>query len=158
MTQPAYSVARAVAPAVAEHLRLHRQALAPHDPGLPPLELLPDAQAIEALVDTAFWACVGSPLFVTSPLSTSELSRSASTLLEIASSDCRNSRKWRLPANIRSRMTSNVQRSPKSSSPVLMGHVDRRSCLMGSILYWLQLASSRTRIPILKCNQFEEPR
>jgi len=58
MTQPAYSVARAVAPAVAEHLRLHRRALAPHDPGLPPLELLPDAQAIEALVDTAFWASV----------------------------------------------------------------------------------------------------
>lgn len=56
MTQPAYSVARAVAPAVAEHLRLHRLALPPHAPGVPPLELLPDAQAIEALVDAAFWA------------------------------------------------------------------------------------------------------
>jgi hypothetical protein len=58
MTQPAYSVARAIAPAVAEHLRLHRLAQPPHDPVLPPLELLPDAQAIEALVDTAFWASV----------------------------------------------------------------------------------------------------
>lgn len=58
MTQPAYSVARTVAPAVAEHLRLHRLALPPHAPGVPPLELLPDAQAIEALVDAAFWASV----------------------------------------------------------------------------------------------------
>src|SRR5688572_13066310 len=58
MTQPAYSVARAVAPAVAEHLRLHRRALPPHHPGLAPLEQLPDAQAIEALIDTAFWASV----------------------------------------------------------------------------------------------------
>ena len=58
LTQPAYSVARSVAPAVAEHLRLHRLALPPNLPGLPPLELLPDAQAIEALVDTAFWASV----------------------------------------------------------------------------------------------------
>ena len=58
LTQPAYSVARAVAPAVAEHLRLHRLALPPHAHGLPPLELLPDAQAIEALVDAAFWASV----------------------------------------------------------------------------------------------------
>ena len=58
MTQPAYAVARVVAPAVADHLRLHRAALPPHDPHLPPLELLPDAQVIEALVDTAFWASV----------------------------------------------------------------------------------------------------
>jgi hypothetical protein len=58
MTQPAYAVARAVAPAVAEHLRLHRAALPRHDPALPPLELLPDADVIEALVDTAFWASV----------------------------------------------------------------------------------------------------
>jgi hypothetical protein len=58
LTQPAYAVARTVAPAVAEHLRLHRAALPPHDPALPPLELLPDASVIEALVDTAFWASV----------------------------------------------------------------------------------------------------
>jgi hypothetical protein len=58
MTQPAYSVARAVAPTVAEHLRQHRMALPERHPGLPPLEHLPDAQAIEALVDTAFWASV----------------------------------------------------------------------------------------------------
>jgi hypothetical protein len=51
-------VARSVAPAVAEHLRFHRAALPPQDPAQPPLELLPDAGAIEALVDTAFWASV----------------------------------------------------------------------------------------------------
>jgi hypothetical protein len=51
-------VARTVAPAVAEHLQLHRAALPPHDPLLPPRELLPDARTIEALVDAAFWASV----------------------------------------------------------------------------------------------------
>jgi hypothetical protein len=51
-------VARAVAPTVAEHLQLHRAALPPHDPLLPPRELLPDAASIEALVDAAFWASV----------------------------------------------------------------------------------------------------
>jgi hypothetical protein len=49
MTQPAYAVARSVAPAVAEHLRLHRAALPPQAAAQPPLELLPDAGAIEAL-------------------------------------------------------------------------------------------------------------
>lgn len=58
MTQPAYAVARSIAPTVAEHLRLHRAALAPQHSAQPPLELLPDAGAIEALVDTAFWASV----------------------------------------------------------------------------------------------------
>lgn len=58
MAGPAYAVARNVAPAVAEHLRLHRAALPPQDPAQPPLELLPDARSIEALVDTAFWASV----------------------------------------------------------------------------------------------------
>ena len=53
---PAYAVARTVAPTVAEHLQLHRAALPPHDPLLPPRELLPDAECIEALVDAAFWA------------------------------------------------------------------------------------------------------
>jgi hypothetical protein len=47
-----------VATSVAEHLRLHRAALPPHDPAHPPLELLPNAHQIEALVDTAFWASV----------------------------------------------------------------------------------------------------
>jgi sensor domain DACNV-containing protein len=56
MTQPAYAVARVVAPTVAEHLQLHRAALPPHDPLRPPLELLPDARAIELIVDAAFWA------------------------------------------------------------------------------------------------------
>ncbi|OFW39560.1 MAG: hypothetical protein A3F70_13500 [Acidobacteria bacterium RIFCSPLOWO2_12_FULL_67_14] len=55
---PAYSVARTVAPTVAEHLQLHRAALPPADPERPPLELLPTARQIEALVDTAFWASV----------------------------------------------------------------------------------------------------
>lgn len=55
---PAYAVARTVAPTVAEHLQLHRAALPPHDPQLPPRELLPDAECIEALVDAAFWASV----------------------------------------------------------------------------------------------------
>lgn len=58
MTLPAYAVARNVAPTVAEHLRRHRAALPPQDPAQPPLELLPDARAIEAMVDTAFWASV----------------------------------------------------------------------------------------------------
>ena len=55
---PAYAVARTVAATVADHLQLHRAALPPHDPLLPPRELLPDAECIEALVDAAFWASV----------------------------------------------------------------------------------------------------
>ena len=51
-------MARIVAPTVAEHLQLHRAALPAHDPLLPPRELLPDASAIEAMVDAAFWASV----------------------------------------------------------------------------------------------------
>jgi hypothetical protein len=58
MPHPAYAVARTVAPTVAEHLQLHRAALPPHDPLLPPRELLPDASYIEALIDAAFWASV----------------------------------------------------------------------------------------------------
>ena len=58
MTQPAYGVARTVAPTVAEHLQIHRQALPPQDPAQPPLELLPGAREIELLIDAAFWASV----------------------------------------------------------------------------------------------------
>ena len=58
MPQPAYAVARTVAPTVAAHLQLHRAALPPHDPLLAPRELLPDARAIESIVDAAFWASV----------------------------------------------------------------------------------------------------
>lgn len=57
MTQPAYAVARSVAPAVAVHLRRHRERLPPL-PGRPPETLLPDAQTIEQLVDATFWASV----------------------------------------------------------------------------------------------------
>ena len=56
MTLPAYALARAAAPKVAEHLRLHRSSALASD--LPPIELLPDAAAVEAMVDTAFWASV----------------------------------------------------------------------------------------------------
>jgi hypothetical protein len=56
MPGSAYAVAHQVAPIVAEHLRLHRAALP--DAEAPPLALLPDASAIEALVDAAFWASV----------------------------------------------------------------------------------------------------
>ncbi|MBI4887277.1 MAG: hypothetical protein HY824_09300 [Acidobacteria bacterium] len=58
MNHPAYAVARMVAPAVADHLQRHRAALPPQDPARPPLELLPTAPHIEALVDVAFWASV----------------------------------------------------------------------------------------------------
>jgi sensor domain DACNV-containing protein len=58
MNQPAYAVARTVAPTVADHLRLHRAALPPSPADQLPLELLPTADHIEALVDTAFWASV----------------------------------------------------------------------------------------------------
>ena len=58
MNPPAYAVARTVAPTVAEHLRLHRAALPPSPADQLPLELLPTAEHIEALVDTAFWASV----------------------------------------------------------------------------------------------------
>jgi hypothetical protein len=58
VTDPAYAVARAVAPTVAQHLLLHRAALPANDPLQPSLELLPDAGAIESMVDTAFWASV----------------------------------------------------------------------------------------------------
>jgi hypothetical protein len=53
---PAYAVARSVAPKVAEHLRLHH-ANAP-DVDQSAVDLLPGAEVIEALVDTAFWASV----------------------------------------------------------------------------------------------------
>jgi hypothetical protein len=56
MPMPAYAVAGAVAPTVADHLRLHRAALPPQDANQPPFELLPEAPHIEALVDVAFWA------------------------------------------------------------------------------------------------------
>jgi hypothetical protein len=57
MSLPAYAVARAVAPSVANHLRLHRESVPPL--ALPPPDaLLPDAGAIEQLVDAAFWASV----------------------------------------------------------------------------------------------------
>jgi len=58
MPTPAYAIVGATAPAVAEHLQLHRAALPPQDPNQPPLELLPEASHIEALVDVAFWASV----------------------------------------------------------------------------------------------------
>jgi hypothetical protein len=58
MGDPAYAVARAVAPVVAEHLRLHRAALPPQDPAQLPLEMLPTAVQVEMLVDAAFWASV----------------------------------------------------------------------------------------------------
>jgi hypothetical protein len=57
MTQPAYAVARSVAPKVAEHLRLHRST-APDLGGVAVIDLLPDANVIESLVDAAFWASV----------------------------------------------------------------------------------------------------
>ena len=57
MPQPAYAVARTVAPKVAEHLRLHREK-APDLGGAAVVDLLPDAPVIEALVDAAFWASV----------------------------------------------------------------------------------------------------
>jgi len=58
MPSPAYAVAGAVAPTVAEHLQLHRAALPPQAPNQPPRELLPEASHIETLVDVAFWASV----------------------------------------------------------------------------------------------------
>lgn len=57
MPQPAYAVARSVAPKVADHLRLHR-ANAPDLGTVAVADLLPDAPVIEALVDAAFWASV----------------------------------------------------------------------------------------------------
>ena len=58
MSGPAYAVAGVVAPAIAKHLLLHRESLPDFDPRQPPLELLPDAGTIEAMVDVAFWASV----------------------------------------------------------------------------------------------------
>ena len=58
MSVPAYAVARFVAPTIAQHLQLHRAALPPLDPLQPLRELLPDAHAIESIVDAAFWASV----------------------------------------------------------------------------------------------------
>ena len=54
---PAYALARAVGPRVAEHLRLH-QAAAPREAQAASGALLPDAAVVEALVDAAFWASV----------------------------------------------------------------------------------------------------
>ena len=58
MSGPAYAVARLVAPAIAEHLELHRASLPQVDAAQPPLEALPDACTIETMVDVAFWASV----------------------------------------------------------------------------------------------------
>ena len=58
MNHPAYTVARDVAPTVAEHLQIHRAALPPSDAAAAPLELLPTADYVETLIDTAFWASV----------------------------------------------------------------------------------------------------
>ena len=58
MSGPAYAVARIVAPAIAQHLQLHRASLPALDPLQPPLELLPDDHTIESMVDAAFWASV----------------------------------------------------------------------------------------------------
>ena len=58
MSSSAYAVARSVAPAIAQHLQLHRASLPPLDPLQPPLELLPDGHTIEAMFDAAFWASV----------------------------------------------------------------------------------------------------
>ncbi len=56
MSAPAYAVARLVAPAIAQHLQLHRASLPLLAPLQPPLELLPDASTIESMVEVAFWA------------------------------------------------------------------------------------------------------
>ena len=58
MSGPAYAVARVVAPAIAQHLQLHRASLPALDPMQPPLELLPNGHTIESMVDAAFWASV----------------------------------------------------------------------------------------------------
>lgn len=55
MLDPAYTVARIVAPRVADHLVRHR-ALVMGANGTSFPSLLPDAKAIEALIDAAFWA------------------------------------------------------------------------------------------------------
>jgi hypothetical protein len=54
MTEPAYGAARAVATTVQSHLARHRQAAREHgQSGLAPQ---PDTQAIEEIIDAAFWA------------------------------------------------------------------------------------------------------
>ena len=58
MSSPAYAVAGLVAPVIAQHLELHRASLPQLDPLQPPLELLPDADTIESMIDVAFWASV----------------------------------------------------------------------------------------------------
>ncbi len=54
---PAYAVARAVAPRVHAHFLRHREAAAREDSNML-AALVPDAAAIEAMVDAAFWASV----------------------------------------------------------------------------------------------------
>jgi len=54
MTEPAYAIARTVAPRVLRHLAAHRAAASPtRGEALAPE---PDAEAIEAIVDAGFWA------------------------------------------------------------------------------------------------------
>jgi hypothetical protein len=52
-TNPSYPAARSIAPKVRAHFARHAKAT--HQPGAP-LPLLPDTDAIEAIVDAAFWA------------------------------------------------------------------------------------------------------
>ena len=58
MNGPAYAVTHLVAPAIAKHLQLYRASLPPLNPMQPPLELLPDGDTIESMVDVAFWSSV----------------------------------------------------------------------------------------------------
>jgi hypothetical protein len=54
MTSPSYPAARAIVPAVQAHFQRHLGAARKH--GQPELAPQPDAQAIEAIIDAAFWA------------------------------------------------------------------------------------------------------
>jgi hypothetical protein len=54
MDSPAYTIARAAAPAIASHLARHRAAL--HHDESHSVSLLPDERVIESLINAAFWA------------------------------------------------------------------------------------------------------
>ncbi|HYJ45954.1 MAG TPA: hypothetical protein VEV81_05010, partial [Pyrinomonadaceae bacterium] len=54
MTEPAYPVARLVAATLEEHFARHLAEGCRHDPK--GLAAQPDARAIEAIIDAAFWA------------------------------------------------------------------------------------------------------
>ena len=65
------------------------------------------------------------------------------------------SRKWRRLPNITSRSTSRLQRSPKASTAMLIGNLERGGSRIVLLLAWKLVAVTiaMARLPVVKCNR-----